>query len=120
VLSTVTTVTSNDDIDIGGHASRNFHLNSSGTTPQSMTSTDIMPADTWFCFEYEVNQPAGTLTGWMNDGVTPVLSQSGITLDTLDGIGIGLSFYGPSVAEAAHDIWIDEIMVDSQRIGCAK
>jgi hypothetical protein len=120
VLSTVTSVTSNVDIDIGGKAAGNFHINTGGSSPQSPISVDLMPTDTWFCFEYEINQPAGTFTGWLNDGATPVLSQGSITMDALTGIGIGLSFYGPSVAEAAHDIWIDEIIVDGQRIGCAK
>jgi hypothetical protein len=118
--SSIASVTPSVDIDVGGKAAGNFHVNTAGTAPKSQTSTVLMPSDVWFCFEWELDQPNGTLTGWMNDGATPVLSQSGITMDALSGMDIGVSFYGPLVDEPAHTVWVDEIIVDSQRIGCAK
>jgi hypothetical protein len=119
-LSSITSVTVSINIDIGGHAAGNFHLNTAGAAPKSQTSTVIMPTDTWFCFEYEIDQPNGIINGWMNDGATPVLNQTGVTMDPLNGASMGIAFYGPSADEPAHTVWVDEIIVDGQRIGCAK
>jgi hypothetical protein len=121
-LSTVNSVTSGINIDIGAHPGGNFHMNSSGATPQSQTAIQIMPLDTWFCFEYEVDASSATATvvnAWVNDS-TQVLNQGGISMNPLSSLGLGLSFYGTTAAEGAHDLWLDEVIVDTQRIGCAK
>jgi hypothetical protein len=120
-LSTINSVTSGINIDIGAKAAGNFHMNSAGATPQSQTAIQLLPLDTWFCFEYEVDASAtpAVVNAWLNDN-TQVLMQGGISMDPLHSVGLGLSIYGPSVAEGAHDLWVDEVIVDSQRIGCAK
>jgi hypothetical protein len=115
ILSSI--FTSGVSIDIGPTAAGYFHANSTGAMEQfSSTAT---PLDQWFCMEYEVDGTAGTLNAWLDDS-TLILNQTGITPATFTGIGLGASMYGPATAQSAHDVWVDEIIVDKQRVGCAK
>ncbi len=75
--------------------------------------------DKWVCFELEVDVTAGTSHLYMNDTEVTDLAQTSLALSSLGILGVGLSYYLPSV-QGAQDTWIDEVAVNGTRIGCAK
>lgn len=75
--------------------------------------------DKWVCFELEVDVTAGTSHLYMNDTEVTDLAQTSLGLSSLGILGVGLSYYLPSV-QGAQDTWIDEVAVNGTRIGCAK
>lgn len=76
------------------------------------------PLDQWVCFEVEVDTGAETEHVYVNDAEVTDLMRSGLTLPQLGNVGVGLGFYQPNV-HGVVEAWIDEVAVDSARIGCA-
>ncbi|HEX8794004.1 MAG TPA: hypothetical protein VF765_23845 [Polyangiaceae bacterium] len=74
--------------------------------------------DQWTCFEVEVDTLAETEHVYVNDDEVTDLMRSGLTLPQLGNTSVGLSFFRANVQNAV-DAWIDEVAVDSARIGCA-
>ncbi len=86
-------------------------------------STQAISAGTWMCIEVETISDTGSGGGmnvWLNDAPVGNLSPMGIAQLPLyvDAV-FGLDFSDPVPAPAV-DVWYDEIMVDSQRITCAR
>jgi hypothetical protein len=77
------------------------------------------PLDQWVCFEVEADTNAETSHLYMNDVEVTDLAQSGLALMQLGITNVGLTLPSGNV-EPARDAWIDEVAVDSARIGCAR
>jgi hypothetical protein len=77
----------------------------------------VMPTDQWVCFEVDLDTVAETSHLYMNDVEVTDMSQGMLALPGLGNLGVGLSFYLPSV-QGAQDAWIDEVAVSASRIGC--
>jgi hypothetical protein len=73
--------------------------------------------DQWVCFEVEVDTNAGTSHLYMNDVEITELAQSNLGLPQLGITNVGLTLPAGNV-QGASDAWIDEVAVDSARIGC--
>ncbi|MCU1282963.1 MAG: hypothetical protein JWM53_6509 [bacterium] len=87
------------------------------------TSTTPMPRNQWVCLEWDVQLgatgstaltvegvAAGNLGGTQNLASTPAAGQ----------LGLSLIATAPAGGIAARDVWIDEVIVDTQPIGCTK
>ena len=91
-----------------------------GTT----TAASPLPLDQWVCFEWyvKVDAAAGSMRAWINETELPELAFSGNT-DESNGLGrfsFGLAFFGQPVDQPIFDIWYDEIVLDSARVGCER
>jgi hypothetical protein len=93
--------------------------------PGATNGTDaIFPTDRWVCLEWEIGLGApGTLQLWMDDGADAISVAQDTTqaAPPLSRILVGAGGYSSVVGdEPAHDLWIDEVIIDSERVGCAK
>ncbi len=96
-----------------------------GTFARSSPSPAAFPADRWVCLEWEIVS-ATTATGAMHTWIDGALESSAeltnvITQSSppLDAVAIGLD-YQPTTTSSQVDLWIDEIAIDTNRIGCDK
>jgi hypothetical protein len=92
-------------------------------TPGVLFTGPTLPVDRWVCLEMEVQvAAAGRVNLWMDDVALPALSQNQNTNPTprFTRFVIGVYANSTGVAVGPYDIWFDEVMFDTQRIGCAK
>ncbi len=86
---------------------------------QAWESADASFAfDQWTCFEVEVDTVAETNRVFVNDVEVADLAHSNLALGQLGNLTVGLGFAGPPV-QGSYDLWIDEVALNSARIGCA-
>ena len=82
----------------------------------------LIPAQTWMCFELELNGATNDFHGWWDDVERTALHRgamqhSGFVMPQLNALWFGWYMYN---ATEPQDLWIDEIAIDSKPIGCAK
>jgi hypothetical protein len=90
-------------------------------------STTPMPTNTWVCLEWNVQ--LGTSSGSPNGSTALGVGASGTLANNLSGAQplfsstpintIGLMLIGGAGAPA-RDVWMDEVIIDTQPIGCTK
>jgi hypothetical protein len=84
--------------------------------------TKLVPTQTWICAEFEFDGPNNTFHVWWDDMERPMLT-TGVSkhamfaMPTFNSLWFGWWMY--NIAEP-QEIWIDEIAVDYEPIGCAK
>jgi hypothetical protein len=92
------------------------------------SSSQAVPPDQWVCLEWQV-QPAGPIDGgtgasihvWMNDVPVSDLTVTNLQLPpSPHRLYTGALLQNPSGTTPAYDIWFDEVIIDTARIGCAK
>jgi hypothetical protein len=81
-------------------------------------------AGTWTCIEWELEPPAsGTATStmdfWVDGTEVPNLHLTNITLSDVERLTFGIGFYQVTTLPA-YDLWLDDIYVDTSRVGCDK
>lgn len=81
-------------------------------------------AMTWNCVEWELDPPAsGTATTttdvWVNGTEVSSLHLTNTPMSDLGLLGFGVGFYQVT-SLSGYDVWIDDIYVDTQRVGCDK
>lgn len=81
-------------------------------------------AATWNCVEWELDPPAsGTTTTnsdvWIDGAEVSSLHLTNTPMSDLEVLGFGIGFFQVSSLPAA-DVWIDDIYVDTSRVGCDK
>jgi hypothetical protein len=115
-----------DGITFELNGNRTVKLGSWGLSPQlDATSTVMLAADTWHCLEWRIQT---RVTG---SGTTSFVTARRSDADIANaGVievpsGAPLNFIKFGVEEQmnptpAFDVWFDEIMIDTQPIGCAK
>lgn len=92
-------------------------------------STQVFPEGRWACFEWELNGPANTMNLFLDGVAVPNMLVHGAgqgcvhpqlgnkwTIPTYDAIRLGWEHYQQS--STAHEFWIDDVAIDTQRIGC--
>jgi len=82
----------------------------------------LIPAQTWMCFEFELNGTTNDFHGWWDDVERMALHRgaaqhAGFVMPQLNAIWFGWYMYN---ATEPQDLWIDEIAVDFKPIGCTK
>jgi hypothetical protein len=89
----------------------------------STTTLTVMPTDRWTCLELAVRGSTSTsandaeLIVWLDGAL--VVDVTSFDMSPSQQFVVGLNFYGGS-ARPASDMWMDEIALDSSRIGCAR
>jgi hypothetical protein len=78
----------------------------------------LPPFDAWFCLEYQLDSAAGDVKAYLNDVEITALRHDGWPASNIDTLMFGVDRYGSF--PVAEDIWFDDLVVDSQRIGCAR
>jgi hypothetical protein len=86
-----------------------------------VVSTTALPLAAWTCLEWQVTTAsAGAVRVWLNG--TAVGDLDLVTDTRLDPpVGrfvVGFAYFGLHDALGAGDVWIDDVAVDTQRIGC--
>jgi hypothetical protein len=96
------------------------------TTPAGFAeSTDPFPSDAWVCVEWQVVFGAsnGASRLWIGGESSPsaALDATNTTPSPpYEAMFAGVYFTGPAAAQPAFDLWIDELAIDTKRIGCGK
>ncbi len=104
--------------DIWGGQPAGFH-----EVGRELTGHDTADS-TWHCLEwlFDVNAREARLfrDGSEETGLHAMQSIDGIALDfpTLDGLNIGMAIY-QDIGNSSWSVWIDEVAVDRERIGCS-
>ncbi len=86
----------------------------------ALYANDPLPLGRWVCIEIGVKQmPNAQVQVWVDDVEVPSLSPpGGITAaPSYDAALFGLAWY-PQANHAAVDVWLDEAVVMTERIGC--
>jgi hypothetical protein len=82
---------------------------------------DLLPTDSWTCVELEFEGPPANVVHVFLSGAELQAMRHALPGDIppLGILKVGLSFFQAS-AQPQADMWIDEVAVDSARIGCAR
>jgi hypothetical protein len=72
----------------------------------------------WRLAEYELDSAAGNVKAYLNDTEITALSHNGWPASNIDTLMFGVDRYGSF--PVAEDIWFDDLVVDSARIGCTR
>ena len=95
-----------------------FYLHDDLTAPHAQGSPTTLPVGRWFCLELAIKVDVAGYVTLFVDGAQ-VASSDADTRGTLDALTFGGGLASGSTAEAAHDLWVDSVIVDSVRAGCA-
>jgi hypothetical protein len=92
-------------------------------TPRFAAGTLMFPTGRWVCVEMEVlsSTTSGAVNVWVDEQLT--VQETGIVTQPaapITNIGMGVFYYQPAAAVPARDLFVDEIVIDSQRIGCSR
>jgi hypothetical protein len=87
-------------------------------------STVAAAATTWNCIEWELDPPASGTTKtnsdvWVGGTEVSSLHLTNTPMTDLEVLGFGIGFYQVTTLPA-YDLWIDDIYVDTSRVGCTK
>ena len=88
------------------------------TSDDSQDTKMLPPFDQWFCLEYELDSAAGNVKAYLNDREITALRHEGWPAANIDSLMFGVDRYGSF--PVAEDIWFDDLVVDSKRIGCTR
>ena len=107
-----------------------LYTENSAMTPgfNPKTSATSMPRDRWVCLEWEVVAGTPTVANgsvrlYVDDVIVNDLTATNVVTQPSPPMGLfimGLSTFAPSTALNARDAWFDELIIDTNHIGCAK
>jgi hypothetical protein len=94
--------------------------NAYGTPPGQSISTTKLPVAAWTCLEWSVGNTgtAGDVHVWMNDAEVVGAKLIGVGLAPVSSVNLGFAFYMPASSIAATDIWFDDVIIRTTKIGC--
>jgi hypothetical protein len=117
------------DLRIGGHIERDgtnwVRFNPGGMRGETGLSdvTAIMVAKQWYCMEFFFDTPNNESRIWLDGQERPVLhwkdSVAGWVFPAAGITSIGFGFIEYQGAATPFELFIDEIALDTKRIGCA-
>jgi hypothetical protein len=84
-------------------------------------SATAIPLDRWACVEWAIfADPSGTSQVWLDSVDVADLHVNGATQPqaSLGWTAFGGGVFGVAAALPSYDFWIDEVLVDSRRLGC--
>lgn len=93
-------------------------------TGYEQVGTDgIFSVGAWDCLEVHVAVGAGgapKVEIWLRDTEYPIGFKSPINLDPIGSVSIGINIPSTSAPLPAYDLWLDDVIVDTVRVGCAR
>ncbi len=84
-----------------------------------LSSSKTLPTNRWNCLELFVDDQAGEVQVWLDDQEITALHATGFTPPVLDTLRLGLAL-GIQPVGIVQERWYDEVVMDDQRIGCAR
>lgn len=91
-------------------------------------SQTVMPEGRWACFEWNFSGPTGQMRLFLDGAVVAPITINGSGqgcvhpelgnrwyIPRFDGVSLGWEHYQASVS---HELWVDDVIIDSTRIGC--
>jgi hypothetical protein len=98
-------------------------------SPAGMALSVPLPAGSWTCIEFRIDQSAGTLQTWVNGNAPAGLQQDGAPTAEVDQVWLNqLQNWRPDLSDlklgweayggATNTVWIDDVAVGATRIGC--
>jgi hypothetical protein len=93
--------------------------NADSTNPSVSYATTWTGANAWSCVELEVDRTANRVRVWINGQESTDLEQSGVIFPQMSVLDIGAYVVPSTGAPAAtYDLWIDDVVVDTQYADC--
>jgi hypothetical protein len=92
------------------------------------SSATAMPRDRWTCLEWEIVAGTPTVANgsvrlYVDDAIVNDLTTTNVVTQPGTPLGLfllGLSTFASPTALTARDAWFDELIIDTNHIGCAK
>jgi hypothetical protein len=97
------------------------HVAISPTDRVFMTSTTTVATGRWICLEWEVQvSSAGESRTWLDGVELTDLHYFGNTdlSPTVGRISMGAAFFGRTFAIPGYELWLDDVAVGTDRVGC--
>lgn len=86
--------------------------------PDAESSAPI-PIGRWACLEWEVVESnTGSMTLWLDDTMVAGLSGDTLPATKLGQVGVGAVFQPTIMSQVPLELWLDDVIVDDQRITC--
>jgi hypothetical protein len=89
-----------------------------------------MPANRWACFEWHFKGSGNEMHLWLDEQEVTKIAIFNIstqccpnqpwTLPPFEKMDIGWETYQADSTQSGYDLWVDEVMLDTQRIGCSR
>jgi hypothetical protein len=88
-----------------------------------------MPANRWACFEWSFDPIADQMHLFVDGAeitklaistATVPSSQPPWTIPPIDQVALGWEIYQTDSSQAGYDLWIDEVAIGAQRVGCTR
>jgi hypothetical protein len=83
----------------------------------SEQSSTAMPVGTWTCLEWSLDGDSSKV--WLNGNQVHDIDYMGSSHGPYVSLSFGTSLFQPN-AQAATDLWVDDIIVDTSQIGCSR
>lgn len=98
-------------------------------SPAGISMSVAVPALTWTCVEFRIDQDQATIQTWVNGDAPPGLQEDGVATADVDQAWLNqLPGWRPSLTDfklgweayggATNTVWIDDVAVGAVRIGC--
>ncbi len=97
-------------------------------SPAGTALSVTIPAKTWTCIEFRVDQGAGTIDTWVNGAAVPGLVVDGTSTPDVDAQWKRKASWRPSLTDfrlgwesysgTTERLWYDDVALSPQRIGC--
>jgi hypothetical protein len=95
----------------------------SDTASGAHTSGTAPPRDRWFCVEWATDFSSANGDSTVSIDGTPAASITGtmaLFSPPASRIVLGVYTYQPAAAQAALDVWLDDLIIDNKPIGCTQ
>jgi hypothetical protein len=86
------------------------------------TAVAVLPTDGWQCVEWWIKPGsgmAGTIAVWLNGTMVMQYAENTQPMSPFNSFELSVALYPfPMNSEPMHELWIDDLAIDSARIGC--
>jgi hypothetical protein len=126
----------NKFVRYGGQASKGVpgllvaNIDGGGASDLFQHSATVMPTDRWVCVEWQFKGDTSDMHLWLDGNEVPDLAIKNAvgtqdnrqpwTAPAFSQLDLGWQMYAGDAGVQTVDQWIDEVAVDSQRIGCTR
>jgi hypothetical protein len=92
--------------------------NADTANPNVSYATTWMGDNAWSCVELELDRTANRVRVWINGQESTDLEQSGVVFPQVSVLDVGAYVVPSAGAAATYDLWIDDVVVDTQHADC--
>jgi hypothetical protein len=115
-------------LTLTGSSNGTFHIDNASIDPPTYSNDSAMhfPLNRWVCVEMKLVSSAsgaGTVTTWIDGAQQNDIDVTNATTEpspAYDVVSFGISENAGATTVPAEEVWIDEVLVDTQPIGCLR